>query len=663
MPKQQQKKTDKKPPVAAPQPLMALKPLSPVEQAIKFLSDKRNQLLLIGIITFAFYGNSIADDYALDDIMFITHNQFVQKGVDGINDLFTKESMYGFIGSASPISGGRWRPLSLITFALEKQFFGSQPGISHFINVFLLALTGIIMILFLRKYVFIASPIAAFMVVLLFIINPVHTEAIANIKSRDELLSWLFLLLTMYCSLNFLTQRNYWQLLYALVCYFTALLSKENGLVFIAILPVTFYIFTKAKPLTVFLTSIPFAGIVFLYIVMRIHYVPFVVGSKIKEVMNAPYLYATPVQHYATAIMMLGKYLLLLVWPNPLSIDYSYNQVPYVTFSDWRVWLSILFQAAVIIYAVVAILKTFNAEIFKKQQVNRMAEKNIIAYGILFYFFSMVLYSNLSKIDIGTFIGERFLYQPSFGFCIALVVCFNEITKRIKFKDIASKFYIVATLVAAVVLLSGFQTIRRNAEWKGDTTLWPIDVKAVPNSARAQNGCGMAQILLTNDLSKSAEDSVKKLQLLHEAIAHLKRAHEIQPTYIDPWLNMGVAYSRLENYDSTEYCWLKAKQLDSTHPMLVVQYEPVLCIDFMNQGLKAGTYKDYSSSIRYFYRALKYNKKNADVWYNLGGAYYTIGRYDSAAISWQQCLKLKPGYTKAKQGLQALTTQKIKNNK
>jgi tetratricopeptide (TPR) repeat protein len=266
----------------------------------------------------------------------------------------------------------------------------------------------------------------------------------------------------------------------------------------------------------------------------------------------------------------------------------------------------------------------------------------------------MVLYSNLSKIDIGTFIGERFLYQPSFGFCIVLVVLFNEIIDKIKFKDIASKFSVVTTLVVAIVLLSGFQTIRRNAEWQSDTTLWPIDVKAVPNSARAQNGCGMAQILLTNDL----EDSVKKLLLLHEAISHLKRAHEIQPKYIDPWLNMGVAYSRLENYDSTEYCWNKARQLDSTHPMLVVQYEPVLAIDFMNQGLKAGGYKDYSSSIRYFNRALKYNKKNADVWYNLGGAYYTIGRYDSAAISWQQCLKLKPGYTKAKQGLQALMVKK-----
>jgi protein O-mannosyl-transferase len=630
--KQQPKKNIKPVPAVITQPLPPLKPLSMAENVIHFISEKKNQLLLIVLVTFVFYGNSIFNDYALDDIMFVTHNMFVQKGFNGIYDLFTKESMYGFIGNASPISGGRWRPLSLITFAIEKQFFGASPHISHFINLLLLALIGVIMILFLRKYIFKSSPVAAFMVVLLFIIHPVHTEAVTNIKSRDELLSWLFLLLTLYYSMNFFVKRIFLQLLLAFVCYFLALLSKENGVSFLAILPLTFYFFTKEKANSIVLVTIPFAVVLGIYIIMRVTFVPFAADTG-KEIMNAPYLYATPIQHFATVMLMLGKYITLLFWPNPLSCDYSYNQVPYVNFSSPLVWLSMLVQAALVLYALM-----------------KLKEKSIIAYGILFYFCSIFVYSNLF-IDIGTFLGERFLFQPSFGFCLAMVVFFNEAVQKIKFKNLTLRFSFISVLLVAILVLSGFQTIRRNADWKSDTTLWPNDVKAVPNSARAQNGCGMSDILITNNV----KDSVKKMQLLHEAVSHLKRAHQIQPTYIDPWLNMGVAYSRIATQlDSAEYCWNQARKLDAHHPMLVEEYDPAMCIDFMNAGLIKGTNKNYSASIRYFYRALQHNKRNPDVWYNLGGVYFTIARYDSARIAWQQCLKLKPDYTKAKQGLSAL---------
>ena len=115
----QQKKQVKPNVVVVPDPLPALAPLSTAEKILQFLSETRIQIGLIVALTALFYANSIPNDYALDDIMFVTHNKFVQEGTDGISDLFTKESMYGFIGNASPISGGRWRPLSLITFAIE----------------------------------------------------------------------------------------------------------------------------------------------------------------------------------------------------------------------------------------------------------------------------------------------------------------------------------------------------------------------------------------------------------------------------------------------------------------------------------------------------------------------------------------------------------------
>ncbi len=628
--KQQQKKTGKQ----NLKPLPPLKPFSRAEQAIQFLSYKRNQLLLIVITTLVFYGNSIFNGYVLDDGMFIDHNRFVQQGFAGIYDLLTKETMYGYVGNAS---GGRWHPLSLITFAMEKEFFGSAPHISHFINVLLLALTGVVMILFLRKYIFKSSPIAAFMTALLFIIHPVHTEAVANIKSRDELLSWLFLLLTMHCSLNFLTKRTYWQLLFAVVFYFLGLMSKENGVTFIAILPFTFYFFTKEKWSAIVLTTVPFVIVFGIYWLLLKTFVPFVPASTSDViVLNQPYLLATPAQRLATELLVLGKYMLLLFYPNPLNCDYSYNQIPYVTFSDWRVWLSIAVQAAFVLYALL-----------------KLKEKNLITYGILFYFCSIFIYSNLVNIGDLNF-GERFLYQSSFGFCIALIVFCNEMIQKIKFKDLSQKFMVVCAVCVVVFLLSGFQTIRRNAEWSTNISLWSADIKKVPNSARAQNGLGTTEI----SMSSAEKDSVKKIIWLRDAISHLNRAEEIQPAFIDAWLNLGVAYSRLNDLDSEAYCWNRARKIDPNYPLLVREFDPVLSGNYMNAGLKAGSKKDYTTSKSDLYRAIYYNKKSPDAWYNLGGYYFVTLNYDSARIAWQQCLKLKPDYTNAQRGLGALPPEK-----
>ena len=633
MSKKQQQKNSVKPKPLATKPL--LKSASFAEKVIWFLSDKRNQLLLIAGITLAFYGNSILNEYALDDGVFYTHNSFVQSGISGIGDIFTKESLYGFIGSDSKNTGGRWRPLSLITFALEKEWFGTAPHISHFVNVLLLALTGIVMLLFLRKYVFKESPLAAFITTLLFIIHPVHTEAVANIKSRDELMSWLFLVLTLYSSLNFITTKNYKQLWLSILYYFLALLSKENGISFIAILPLSFYFFTTEKLKTIVLATLPFIAVVVIYWLMRISFVPFV-NNHITEVEDAPFLFATPAQQLATKLMVLGKYIVLLFWPNPLSADYSYNQVPYVTFSDWRVWLSIIVQAALLIYAVV-----------------KIRDKSLIAYGILFYFLSMFIVSNL-VLDIGVLMAERFLYQASFGVCIAVVVAGNELLKKLNFKNISQKFTTASIVIVAVVLLSGFQTIQRNSEWKNDMTLWPADVKKVPNSARAQNGCAMSETLLIDGVT----DTVAKMKLLKDAVIHAKLAHAIQPTYLQAWFNMGTAYYFMNNIDSTIYCWEQAKKLEPNNSMIKTKYFPELCVHFVNAGLAAASKKDYAMAKSNFYRALHYNNASAEAWYNLGGFYYTTANYDSARIAWQQCIKLDPDYTNAQNGLKALTSAK-----
>lgn len=108
---------------------------------------------LIAVVCFALYANTLGNEYALDDAIAITSNSFTKNGFSGIPDLFKYDTFTGFFGTTKElVAGGRYRPLSLVTFAIEWQLFGENPGVSHFINILLYALTGMILWQLLMRF-------------------------------------------------------------------------------------------------------------------------------------------------------------------------------------------------------------------------------------------------------------------------------------------------------------------------------------------------------------------------------------------------------------------------------------------------------------------------------------------------------------------------------
>jgi len=170
-----------------------------------FVYKYKAQFLLV-LLTFLFYGNTLFNDYALDDAIVITENKFTKQGIQGIDDLLFNESFTGFFGVKKDlVAGGRYRPLSMISFAIEYEIWGLNPTISHLLNVILYAITAIILfviinILYKEKSSFFDS--AALLISILFLAHPIHTEVVANIKGRDEIMSLLFSLLTLFYSIK-----------------------------------------------------------------------------------------------------------------------------------------------------------------------------------------------------------------------------------------------------------------------------------------------------------------------------------------------------------------------------------------------------------------------------------------------------------------------------
>jgi len=124
---------------------------SPVKvEKPKFVHNKKAYLIIF-VLTFLLYGNTIRNNYALDDLIVITENKFTIQGFDGIKSILTEDMFMGYYGNMSLVQGSRYRPLSLVTFAIEYQFFKKNPHVGHFINILLFAFTGILIFMVLSK--------------------------------------------------------------------------------------------------------------------------------------------------------------------------------------------------------------------------------------------------------------------------------------------------------------------------------------------------------------------------------------------------------------------------------------------------------------------------------------------------------------------------------
>ncbi len=611
------------------------------------------------------YLNTLGNRYALDDGMIITENTYTQQGFGGIGKLLTTDSFEGVFGpNIDILAGGRWRPLALVTFAIEYEFTGQGPAaapFSHLINVLLYALVCWVLFRWLIETVWPHKPDWAFFAALVFTIHPVHTEAVANLKGRDEILSLLFLLLTLLHASRALRRGAAFSPAAAL-CYLLALLSKENGITFLAILPLTFYFFHQKKAGEALRLTLPYFGVAVLYLAMRTGVIGLRFSGASTDVLNQPYILATTAQKYATIAYVQLRYLGLLVWPHPLAFDYGYQQIPYQNWTAPVVWASVLVHGGLIAVAVVGLPRRWAA-----------------AYGIWFYLASISIFSNL-VFNLGGTLGERFLFQPSVGFALALAAVVGVGLSRLHEARLAKKLF----LGLAVLLLvpSCFKVWARNPVWKNNETLFLTDVETVPMSAKAQKGAGEALLKMGRDDSTGQHNKA----LLERALMHYNRALELHPKFVDAWLDKGATLYMLGRYAECEAAWNQAEAL-SPHNSTLRKHYDILAMHFHSVAQRKFANRDTDSTLYYCQKAIRYERstgkpwhlkattlgmmqripealaaldtalayepRNPQYWYDKGGIAYNGGDYTTAAAAMEQTLRLDPNFPQAAEGLRA----------
>jgi protein O-mannosyl-transferase len=604
-------------------------------------------LVVIGLICF---GNTFYNEYALDDDVIIIKNQFVQQGVKGIPAIMSSDalaSFYNQYGGEQQLSGGRYRPLSIVTFAIEQQFLDTtieadaqlltgkktvHPSAKitherHGVNVVLYILSVLLLLYFLRNFIFKEQPLIPFIACLLFLIHPIHTEVVANIKSRDEIFSFLFFMLTFIQAFRYYETKHKKDLYWALFFYLLAFLSKEYAITILVLLPMLFYIVKKDSLSKSIARVIPFLAVAVGYIILRSLIIGTGSNTENQDLLNNPFLYATNIERLATKIEILDRYLWLLIHPTVLSSDYSYNTIPYVDFSNGMVWLSLVILIGMVVAAIV---------LFRK--------RNILSFALAFYLLHLFLVSNL-VFDLGATMGERLIYHSSLGFVLIIAIGINCLLQKIN-QPVVKQTILVAGCLA-IVYWCAANDIRRNAQWKNNATLYMTDVKAVPNSVFSNGNAGEAMI----NASEKAKSRAIQLQMLDSAIFYLKRALAIHDKFVNGYLNLGYAYVLKGDYDKAKENWDIAKSIFPTNPFLA-QYYSIVGSAYSNKGIELLKSAQPHDGVILFEKAVACEPDNIDFLNNLGMGYYFVDKLpEKARQQWEKSLRIKPANKVALDGM------------
>ncbi len=474
--------------------------------------------LVLAAVAIAIYLPTLRYEYVLDDRVVMTENNYVKQGWAGIGTILSTESTEGLLGKRSDLLiGARYRPLSLVTFAMEYGTWGLNPMLSHLVNVLLHALLAVVLFRLLhvmfanKKSWYVSLP---FIVTLLYILHPIHSEAVANVKGRDEIMAALGAFAALIFSLQY---ARFGKILHNIISgglLFVAFLSKESALPFVAITPLTIYFFTKAKSKVVIASAAPAVVAAFLYLVMRYNAVGYFLenANQVTNVMLNPFLGVAPLDQLGTILYTLLLYLKLLIFPHPLTIDYYPYHIPVISLFDWRALTSLVLHLGLVWLA-----------------IRGFRQKTIPAYAILFYLLTLSIVSNLF-ISVGVFMSERFVFIPSLGFSmVAGWILVEKLPSWIKLASIKPQI-LTASLVGLLGIAYIIKLTDRLPDWQNEYELDMSAAAVSPNSARANLYAGVA--IYNKEYSEGLAQP-QQLALLQEILYFINKSIQIVPTYTD----------------------------------------------------------------------------------------------------------------------------------
>lgn len=597
--------------------------------------------IVICVIAIIQYGNTFQHDYAWDDAIVVTQNDRVQQGLSDPAIFFQNiksdeiQHRYGY------------RPVSLLSFALDIELSEMTPKTGHVMNTLYYALLCSLIFYFLRRMFPRKGALFAMIVVGLFLIHPVHVEVVANIKSRDEILAMIFGISSLIFMLNFLERErnkilNASLLIFMLVLSF---LSKENGITFVGLLWVVAYFRSTEKLQTYMKYALPVLGGLILLGIRYYVYSDAFFENNVTELLETNQykedgFIGNPL-HDANGFFellpnvfnILMKSLGLIVFPVTLVHDYGFSHSTMVGWTHPTVIISVLFHLG-LLYVV----------------IREFRKKSVLLFGILFYFITLSVYLHIVQVG-PDYMGERFLFAPSLGAIIAIVVLIERITKASFDSDQEpiwknGKAKVALGVLAVFFLMGCVKTLNRNKAWENNRTLFETDIVALEDCARTQYNYA---VFLHDEYYKSPTQQ-KQADILY----HYQRAVDISDRSMKAMIDLANAYMEFGQPQKGKIAFEAA----------VASY-PNFAPPHMQLGKYYLSQQDFSAALKSYQRAEELTQI-PEVYQSMAVCHLKLNQLEEALQNMNEGLAFKPSsveYYILKSDLHRLLDQKEEAHK
>ena len=532
---------------------------------------------LITLLSCAVYLNSLGGEFVWDDVAQVRENPFITD-LGNLPHFFSVNlGKYTAFPGFSPY----YRPLFLVSYALDYRIWGLNPFGYHLTNVFLHSLCSLLVYVIAVKLL--EDVTAAFIAGTIFAVHPIHAEAVAWIAGRADLLAAVFVFASFYLYVTFRESGNKWRLAFSLLSCAFSFLSKEAA-ISLPLLIVAYAFLggerrQKAEP--AILWPVLFIVIAGLYFVLR----TLVMGAIVLGHPDAP---AINIGRFYPTIQALVEYLRLFLLPVGLKVLY---------FIPIRASLSIpeiVLSVSIVCLLSMALLIAYSRD-------------GKLFFGLLWFFISIVPVLGAAGLVL---MADRYLYIPSLGLCLASGVLLSRLSKL----AVATRYN--QALIATLLVLFFLTTARRNTVWKNEFIYFKQAVEDAPTFAMSRNNLG--KWYLDNKMQQ-------------QAVALFKKAVELDPSYSFALVNLGNAYLQMNQYDDAIAAFRKAM---STSPRFADAY--------YNLGNAYREMARLEEAVKQWEITLALKPEHSEANNNLGNVYLLQGDYRKAAIRYAAALKGRP---------------------
>jgi hypothetical protein len=573
------------------------------------LSNWRNYKIyaVFFVFCFACYFNTVSNEFGLDDANIFA---YIPKQGSNFTDIF---DVFG-----SRYEKNDYRPVSLFTFAAEQYFLGEiNTTFSHTINILLFFFLCCLLYSNLVKLPISNIQTIAFVTVLIFISHPVHAGVVNSLKSRDNLLSMIFVFLALKSYLNYEEHKQKTALLKVVLFFIIGLMCKLDAINLIFILPAISFIVYERKWKRTILLFVVFFFIYTLFFNQILNYfIPIEDLTSEQTVMYTenPLPYINSIwSTTGLTVITIWKYLSFMLIPTGYYFYFGYNQIPVLPLYN----LLVLFKLAVIISILLTALF-----MYKKEKLLSLS---------IFLFFATLAYCANLIIPVQGIVADRYAFIASFWFCAALAILLIRISSSPKITSFFGKKItrnkILVPVLLVILLLNISFLISRNNAWKNTLTLIETDMPYLKESFEAN------RIAATTYINRAMQSSnnLSRQNYFIKGLQYSKQANSVYSENIYTNESEGIAYYGLRNIPSAEKQFKKTIQQFDTS---AVSWDILGDITFSR--------KNYDSAALCYYNLIRVEPLNESAYYKYPNALYKASREDSALAFTTQLIVRNP---------------------